>query len=314
MRHHRFRELPDLLHAGDLLVVNNTRVFPAKLRGQVASGGAVELLLVRSETAGRWEVLARPARRLRVGTMVGFGDGELRARVTGVSALGKRTVELLHEGELEPILERLGRTPLPPYIKRDPSGQGKGGSEDRERYQTVYARERGSVAAPTAGLHFAEETLSALASRAIEVVELTLHIGYGTFQPMRTETVEKHRMEAERYTVPEKTAAAIERARARGGRVVAVGTTTVRALESAALGPGKVRPGSGVTELFIHPGHPGFSFRIVDALLTNFHLPRSSLFMLVCALGGVESVKRAYREAVRERYRFYSYGDCMLLY
>ncbi len=293
--------------------MNNTRVFPAKLRGQTESGGVVELLLVQPETAGRWEVLARPAKKLRVGTMLHFGGGELRARVTAVSRLGRRTVELMHEGDLEPILERVGRTPLPPYIKREPSGKGKGRSdqEDRKRYQTVYARERGSVAAPTAGLHFTRAILDELESRAIEVVELTLHVGYGTFQPIRTETVEEHRMEVERYTIQEETSAAIERARGQGRRVVAVGTTTVRALESAAVEPGQVRPGSGATELFISPG---FRFRVVDALLTNFHLPRSSLLMLVSALGGVEPVKRAYQEAVRERYRFYSYGDCMLLY
>jgi len=294
-------------------VVNNTRVFPAKLGGRTESGAVVELLLVRPESANRWEVLARPARRLRLGTVLHFGGGELRARVTRVGELGKRTVELLHEGDLEPILERLGRTPLPPYIRREPSGLGKGRREreDRERYQTVYARERGSVAAPTAGLHFTRGILDELKSRRIEVVELTLHVGYGTFQPIRTETVEEHRMEAERYTIPPEASASIERARARGGRVVAVGTTTVRALESAALEQGNVRAGSGVTELFIYPG---FRFRVADALLTNFHLPRSSLLMLVSALGGVEAVQRAYREAVRERYRFYSYGDCMLVY
>jgi len=291
-------------------VVNNTRVFPAKLRGQTESGGVVELLLVHPETAGRWEVLARPAKKLRVGTVLHFGGGELRARVTTVSELGKRTVELMYEGDLEPLLERVGRTPLPPYIKRGPSGKGRSEQEDRKRYQTVYARERGSVAAPTAGLHFTREILDELESRAIEVVELTLHVGYGTFQPIRTETVEEHRMELERYTIKEETSAAIERARAQGRRVVAVGTTTVRALESAAVEPGQVRPGSGVTELFISPG---FRFQVVDALLTNFHLPRSSLLMLVSALGGAEPVKRAYREAVRERYRFYSYGDCMLI-
>ena len=182
--------------------MNNTHVFPAKLRGQTESGGVVELLLVQPETAGRWEVLARPAKKLRVGTMLHFGGGELRARVTAVSELGRRTVELMHEGDLEPILERVGRTPLPPYIKREPSGKGKGRSdqEDRKRYQTVYARERGSVAAPTAGLHFTRAILDELESRAIEVVELTLHVGYGTFQPIRTETVEEHRMELQSDT------------------------------------------------------------------------------------------------------------------
>jgi S-adenosylmethionine:tRNA ribosyltransferase-isomerase len=313
LRHHRFRELPSLLHLGDLLVVNNTRVFPAKLQGKTESGGVVDMLLVETDGSGRWEVLARPAKKLRMGTVVRFGDGELQARVTRVGELGRRTVELLHEGDLEPILERLGRTPLPPYIKREPPDVGNGvrEREDRDRYQTVYARERGSVAAPTAGLHFTRGILDELKTRGIDVVELTLHVGYGTFQPIRTETVEAHRMEAERYTIPPEVSASVERTRDRGGRVVAVGTTTVRALESAAVEPGKVRVGPGVTELFIHPG---FQFRVVDALLTNFHLPRSSLLMLVSALGGVEAVREAYREAVRERYRFYSYGDCMLVY
>lgn len=311
IQHRRFRELPGLLHSGDVLVVNNTRVFPAKLRGRTEAGGTVELLLVESAGTGSWEVLARPARKLRVGTLLRFGDGELEARVTGVGEGGKRTVELVHEGDLEPILERVGQTPLPPYIRREGSGLRRADRADRERYQTVYARERGSVAAPTAGLHFTEDILEELARRDIEVVELTLHVGYGTFQPIRTETVKEHRMEAEKYTVPEKTSVAIERTRAQGRRVVAVGTTTVRALESAATESGKVRVGSGVTELFIYPG---FRFQVVDALLTNFHLPRSSLLMLVSALGGSERVKRAYQEAVRERYRFYSYGDCMLLY
>jgi S-adenosylmethionine:tRNA ribosyltransferase-isomerase len=313
LRHHRFRELPSLLHLGDLLVVNNTRVFPAKLQGKTESGGVVDMLLVETDGSGRWEVLARPAKKLRMGTVVRFGDGELQARVTRVGELGRRTVELLHEGDLEPILERLGRTPLPPYVKREPPDVGNGvrEREDRDRYQTVYARERGSVAAPTAGLHFTRGILDELKTRGIDVVELTLHVGYGTFQPIRTETVEAHRMEAERYTIPPEVSASVERTRDRGGRVVAVGTTTVRALESAAVEPGKVRVGPGVTELFIHPG---FQFRVVDALLTNFHLPRSSLLMLVSALGGVEAVREAYREAVRERYRFYSYGDCMLVY
>jgi len=298
------------------LIVNNTRVFPAKIRGRTDSGNVVELLLVqplrseRPEGNDCWEVLTRPAKKLRVGTMIVFGEGELRARVTGVGELGKRIVELAYQGELYPVLERVGRAPLPPYIKRQDRHSLRD-AEDRERYQTVYARERGSVAAPTAGLHFTRALLQSLGDRGIEVVELTLHVGYGTFQPIRTKTVEEHRMGAERYTIPEETAAAIARARGNRGRVVAVGTTTVRALESAAVEPGRARPGSGVTELYIFPG---FRFQVVDALLTNFHLPRSSLLLLVSAFGGVEPVKHAYREAVRERYRFYSYGDCMLLY
>jgi len=292
--------------------VNNTRVFPAKLEGRVPSGGTVEMLLIETARENEWEVLARPAKKLRVGAVVRFGEGELEARVTRVGELGKRTVELIYQGDLEPILDRLGRTPLPPYIKRESSlGEGGRDREDRQRYQTVYARERGSVAAPTAGLHFTRAVLDELKKRQIDVAEITLHVGYGTFQPIRVDTVEEHHMQAERYAIPADVAASIERVHARGGRVVAVGTTTVRALESAAFGPGRARAGAGVTQLFIYPG---FRFQIVDALLTNFHLPQSSLLMLVSALAGVEPVLRAYREAVRERYRFYSYGDCMLVY
>jgi S-adenosylmethionine:tRNA ribosyltransferase-isomerase len=225
----------------------------------------------------------------------------------GSSAYGKRIVELSGQEDLFAVLERIGQTPLPPYIKR--SG-GALEPKDRQRYQTVYARERGSVAAPTAGLHFTSELLQSLIKEGVGIAELTLHVGYGTFQPIRTDVVEDHQMEPERYTISESTVRAIELSQARGGRVVAVGTTTVRALESAVDESGEVRQGRGETSLFIYPG---FRFRVVDALVTNFHLPRSSLFLLVSAFGGEEILKRAYQEAIRQRYRFYSYGDCMLI-
>ena len=308
LSHSRILKLPSILRPADLLVLNNTRVFPAKLLGRTESGGLVELLLLQPDESDVWQVLARPAKKLRVGTRIVFGKGELRAIVSDVLKLGKRSVELVYDGDLYEVLDRVGESPLPPYIKRQ---RGETNEIDRERYQTVYARERGSVAAPTAGLHFTLELLRALANRDIATAELTLHVGYGTFQPVREETVEDHRMERERYSIPEKTVAAVETARARGGRVVAVGTTTVRALESAALASGELKAGPANTELFITPG---FQFRVVDGLMTNFHLPKSSLLLLVSAFGGVEPLRRAYREAVQERYRFYSYGDCMLLY
>jgi S-adenosylmethionine:tRNA ribosyltransferase-isomerase len=304
--HHRIRDLPDLLRPGDLLVVNNSRVFPARLTGQTQSGAAVEILLLRP-IDGCWEVLARPARKLGPGRRLVFGDGLLTAQVKSISARGKRIVELECKGDFFEVVDRIGATPLPPYIKRE--GIDREGV-DRQRYQTIYSKERGSIAAPTAGLHFTPELLEALEARDIGRAELTLHVGYGTFQPIRTVTVEEHRMDSEVFTIPEATAEAIERTRAGGGRIVAVGTTTVRSLESAVDESGSVPPGRRVTDLFIYPG---FRFGVVDVMLTNFHLPKSSLFLLVSAFGGVTRLRRAYEEAIRERYRFYSYGDCMLI-
>lgn len=305
--HHQVSGLPELLRRDDVLVVNNSRVFPARLSGDTETGASIEVLLLRQLEGKRWEVLARPARRLGLGTEVRLGNGSLRAKVVASSDYGRRTVEFLSPGDLLETVERFGKTPLPPYIKRD---RDELEPKDRQRYQTVYARERGSVAAPTAGLHFTPELLQALKAKGVVYTELTLHVGYGTFQPIRTDVVEDHRMDSELYVIPEALVADIEMARSRGGRVVAVGTTTVRALESASGEKGAVRPGSDETRLFICPG---YRFRVVDVLLTNFHLPRSSLFVLVSAFGGVELVKRAYEEAIRERYRFYSYGDCMLV-
>ena len=303
--HDHFRDLPSLLESGDLLVVNDSRVFPARLFGTTDTGGSVEVLLLEQLASDRWLILARPAKKLRRGARVRFGQ-ELEAFVAEEGEEGRRVADLQCEGDLFETLERVGKTPLPPYIKRERTEE----DSDRERYQTVYARERGSIAAPTAGLHFTPEMLEELEELGIPCVSITLHVGFGTFQPIRTEDLSQHRMEAERYVVPESTVAEIEATKYNGRLVVAVGTTTVRALESAAR-YGVLSAGSGTTDLFITPG---YDFHVVDAQLTNFHLPKSSLFLLVSALGGIEQVREAYREAVRERYRFYSYGDCMLLY
>ncbi len=305
--HHRTCDLPNLLQPGDLLVVNNSKVFPARLSGKTESGASVEMLLLQPLEGDDWEVLARPARKLIAGRKVIFGDGLLTAEIKSVSSQGKRVVEFTSREDFYEAVDQIGVTPLPPYIKREGIDRE---SDDRHRYQTVYSKERGSIAAPTAGLHFTPELLEALEARGVGRAELTLHVGYGTFQPVRTDVVEEHRMESEVCMIPEAAARAIEEARAGGGRIIAVGTTTVRSLESAVDDSGKVQPGRRETNLFIYPG---FRFRVVDALLTNFHLPKSSLFLLVSAFGGTLCLRRAYEEAIRERYRFYSYGDCMLI-
>ncbi len=300
-RHRRVRDLPALLRPGDLLVVNDTRVIPARLFARrVGGGGRVELLLVERVGAAEWEALAGPGRRARPGTQLELAPG-LTAEVVSTAPTGRRLLRFSEP--IEPHLERLGHVPLPPYIQRadEPA--------DRERYQTVYARHPGAVAAPTAGLHLSGELLAALAAAGVERAELTLHVGPGTFKPVTNERVDEHRMESERYEIAEPAAAAIRAARARSGRVVAVGTTVVRALEAAASRRGEVTAASGATDLFITPGFP---FRAVDVLLTNFHLPRSTLLLLVAAFAGRERVLAAYTEAVAAGYRFYSYGDAML--
>jgi S-adenosylmethionine:tRNA ribosyltransferase-isomerase len=309
-----FSELPAELKAGDALVVNNTRVFPARLVGRrEPTGGRVELLLIRrlgAAGADVWEALARPARRLDAGARVAFGDGRLRAEVTGVPGGGpERVVRFECEGDFDALVEEFGRMPLPPYIKREREDLAAR-DEDRERYQTVYAERRGAIAAPTAGLHFTPRVLDELRARGVRLAEATLHVGYGTFAPVRAEDLKDHSVAAERFEIEAGAARTINDARASGGRVVAVGTTTVRALESATDPRGRVRPGRGETGLTITPG---YEFRAVDALLTNFHLPRSSLLVLVAAFAGRELALEAYRHAVRARYRFYSYGDCMLI-
>lgn len=302
MRHRMFPEIVELLQPGDVLVLNDTRVLPARLLGRLPSGGQAELLLLEPVAEDCWRVLARPARRLGVGKTVSFGDGELEATIIEREAEGLRVVRFAYQGDWWAVLERVGQPPLPPYIRRPPEAL------DRERYQTVYAHTPGAVAAPTAGLHFTPELLEAVAARGVHICRITLHVGLGTFRPVQTERVEDHVMHAEQYQVSAEAARAINERR---GRVVAVGTTVVRTLETVACAPGQVQPGAGRSELFIRPG---YQFRVVEALLTNFHLPRSTLLMLVAAFAGREQVLAAYREALQRGYRFYSYGDCMFIH
>ncbi len=310
--HHRVPDLPTLLHAGDLLVVNDTRVFPARLLGRrLPGGGAAECLLVRRIDDDVWECLVHPGQRLREGsTLVFEGAGHtLRGEILDRRFHGRRAVRftVASGARLDSVVDAIGHIPLPPYIKRDDR------ADDRERYQTIYAQSRGSIAAPTAGLHFTPDLLETLERRGVERTSITLHVGYGTFQPVRVDRVEDHLVEAERFEVSPAAAGAIDGARRDGRRVIAVGTTTVRALETVALrlGSGQgIQPGVGATDLFIHPGH---EFRVVSGLMTNFHLPKSSLLMLVAAFTGRERLMAAYRAAVAERYRFYSYGDAMLI-
>jgi S-adenosylmethionine:tRNA ribosyltransferase-isomerase len=306
-----FADIGRWLRRGDLLVVNDTRVFPARLVGhRAASGGRVELFLVREEEPGVWEVLARPAARVRPGDRLAFGDGDdrLEADVVERRDGGRRAVRFPAADRFWVLLDRWGRTPLPPYIRRDEAEPER--RYDRDRYQTVYARERGAIAAPTAGLHFTPELLQDLDREGVERTAVTLHVGYGTFQPVRVERVEDHRVEPEYYDVPEAAAGAVNRARHDGRRVVVVGTTTTRALESAVDDAGRLHAGPGRSDLFIRPGH---EFRAVDALITNFHLPRSSLLMLVAAFASRDLILAAYRHAVDRGFRFYSYGDAMLI-
>lgn len=297
IHHLGFDALARVLQPNDLLVLNDTKVFPARLVGNRETGGAVELLLLEPLDDDRWHVLGKPARKLRPGSVVTFGEGRLVAEVLELQPL---TVRFAYEGAWNDLIDRLGRTPLPPYI--EPMDDE---SEARRRYQTVYARERGSVAAPTAGLHFTDAVFGALEGRGVRVAKITLHVGHATFAPVRAELISDHRMGVERFEVPPVTVDAIRQSR----RVIAVGTTTVRALESAARLD--FAPGWHESDLFITPG---FEFRLVGGLVTNFHLPKSTLLMLVSALGGLGAVRAAYLEAVKQRYRFYSFGDAMLLY
>ena len=308
MEHRIFRDVVEYARAGDVLVLNDTRVRRARLRGRrLPGGGRVEVLLLHPEPgrpAATWRALVRPGRKVLPGQVLELAQGELLARVLARTGEGGRLLQLESPTgrPVEQILQQRGELPLPPYIRRPPS--------DPERYQTVYARVEGSAAAPTAGLHFTPALLEELKRRGVTLTFVTLHVGAGTFRPVRVQHVEEHRMHPEYYTLPAETARAVEQARARGGRVWAVGTTVVRALESAAAPDGSVRAGSGWTELFIYPG---YVFRVVDVLVTNFHLPRSTLLMLVCAFGGTERVLAAYRTAVEMKYRFYSFGDAMLI-
>jgi S-adenosylmethionine:tRNA ribosyltransferase-isomerase len=319
-----FREFPDLLHPGDLVVLNDTGVFPARLYGRRSGSkaqplspenpasrqflqGRVELLLTRqiSVEPNDWECLVHPGKKIGPGERLYFGPkDELVAEVLSRGTFGERLVRFQPVRDFFQVLERLGHVPLPPYIDRTDS------DFDRERYQTVYAGERGSVAAPTAGLHFTPSILDRIRERGIDTARVTLHIGLGTFQPIRSEQVEAHKLHPESYKIPETTASKVNQALKENRRVVAIGTTTVRTLEHAARASGQVEPGTGQADLFIYPG---FGFRVTQALLTNFHLPRSTLLMLVCAFGGTDQVLRAYQHAVNQGYRFYSYGDCMFV-
>ena len=312
--HHSFSELIRYLEPGDTLVLNDTKVIPARLFGMKRGTGAkIELLLLKPLGDDRWEVLARPGKRLRPGAVVDFRAAEtdvaapapLTAVVEAEGPEGVRTVRFSYEGFFYEWLDKLGQMPLPPYIKEQP--------EDRNRYQTVYAKHRGSAAAPTAGLHFTPDYLRQIESKGVRLVYITLHVGLGTFRPVSVERVEDHRMHAEYYRVGPEAAAALNDARARDGRIVAVGTTSARTLETLAarFADGTIEPCEGWSDLFIYPG---YSFRLVDALLTNFHLPRSTLIMLVSALAGREAVLNAYREAIERRYRFFSFGDAMFIY
>ena len=324
LRDEQFRNFPDLLKPDDLVVFNNTKVVPARLFGRRSGAkaqplspqnpaskdflqGKVEVLLTRqiSEEPNEWECLVRPGRKIGVGERLFFGEkDELQAEVLARGEFGERHIRFVPVSDFSGILERVGHVPLPPYIDREDR------SSDRERYQTVYARKRGSVAAPTAGLHFTPEILSRLRQRNIETVEITLHVGLGTFQPIHVERVEEHKLHKESYQISTEVAERVNRARAESRRIVAVGTTTVRALEHSAQSSGKIRPGRTEADIFIYPG---YQFRIAGALLTNFHLPQSTLLMLVCAFGGQQRILDAYHHAVEQKYRFYSYGDCMLV-
>lgn len=302
MTHRVFREIGEYLTPGDVLVVNDTRVIPARLRGRRSTGGAIELLLLRRATDGAWEALVRPGRRLREGALVEVGAGAATVEIGERLRDGRRMVRLRGGGDMMDVLRCLGEAPLPPYIRApgdDPA--------IRAAYQTVYAREDGAVAAPTAGLHFTPGLLERIRARGIDVVTLTLHVGLGTFQLVTADDIGDHTMGEEYYTI---TPAAADAINARRGRLVAVGTTTVRALETVAVSEGRVSAGSGWTDLFIFPG---FAFRVVQALVTNFHLPRTTLLMLVSAFAGRELILAAYQEAIRGRYRFYSFGDAMLI-
>ena len=302
LSHRMFYDLPSLLREEDCLVVNDSRVLPARLLGHRPTGGAVELVLLRDLGGDCWECLCRPGKRLREGAEVSFGNGELHACVEAVLPGGNRRVHFYYEGIFLEVLDRLGKMPLPPYIREE--------LEDRERYQTVYSRELGSAAAPTAGLHFTPELLEQIRAKGIPVCPITLHVGLGTFRPVKEDDIEDHAMHSEFCSIPEDTAAAVNRCHRSGGRVIAVGTTSCRTLESFTGEDGQLRAASGWTDIFIYPG---YRFRCIDALVTNFHLPESTLIMLVSALAGRENVLHAYETAIENRYRFFSFGDAMFI-
>ena len=302
-QHHTFREVINYLNPGDCLVINDTKVIPARLIGAKEETGAkIEVLLLKRGQDDVWETLVKPGRKAKPGTRISFGDGLLKGEVIDVVDEGNRLIRFEYDGIFEEILDRLGQMPLPPYITHQ--------LKDKDRYNTVYAAHEGSAAAPTAGLHFTPELLEEIGRKGVDIARVTLHVGLGTFRPVKVDEVENHHMHSEFYMISEEAAEKINAAKARGGRVICVGTTSCRTIESAADEDGHLKACSGWTEIFIYPG---YRFKILDALITNFHLPESTLIMLVSALAGREHVLAAYREAVRERYRFFSFGDAMLI-
>ena len=303
IEHRHFYDLPAYLHKGDCLVMNDSRVLPARLLGCRSSGGSVELVLLRDLGDGKWECLSRPGRKTKPGTELSFGDGELKATVLEVAEGGNRIVQFHYDGIFLEVLERLGKMPLPPYIKAE--------LQDSERYQTVYSRELGSAAAPTAGLHFTKELLDKIAEKDVKLCYVTLHVGLGTFRPVKEDEIEDHAMHSEFCIIPEETARIVNETKKNGGRVIAVGTTSCRTLESFANEDGTLSATSGWTDIFIYPG---YRFKCINALITNFHLPESTLIMLVSALAGREHVLNAYKTAVEEKYRFFSFGDAMFIH
>ena len=304
IEHHIFRDIIDALNPGDCLVINNTRVIPARLLGvKEDTGAAIEVLLLKRRDNDIWETLAKPGKKMKLGAVVSFGDGTLKGTVVDVVEEGNRLIQFSYEGIFEEILDQLGQMPLPPYITHR--------LEDKSRYQTVYAKYDGSAAAPTAGLHFTKELLAAIREKGINIAEVTLHVGLGTFRPVKADVVEEHHMHSEYYSVNPETADLINTTRKNGGRIIAVGTTSCRTLESASTPDGVLHAGDGWTEIFIYPG---YQFHVVDALITNFHLPKSTLMMLVSALAGRDHIMNAYAEAVKDRYRFFSFGDAMFIH
>ncbi|MCX7749787.1 MAG: tRNA preQ1(34) S-adenosylmethionine ribosyltransferase-isomerase QueA [Clostridia bacterium] len=301
--HRRFLDIKDFLKEGDCLVLNDTRVIPARLIGEKeGSGGKIEFVLLKRINGDIWEVILKPGRRAKLGARFVFGEGLLRAEVVDIVEEGNRLVRFEYDGIFEQILDQVGLVPLPPYITKT--------LEDAERYQTVYSKYRGSAAAPTAGLHFTRELLEEIAGMGIEIAYVTLHVGLGTFRPVKTDDILKHTMHSEFFSISEETCGKINKAKEKGKKVIAVGTTSSRVLETVGNLTGTVEPKNGWTDIFIYPG---YQFKVVDALITNFHLPESTLIMLVSALAGRENVLHAYNEAVKERYRFFSFGDAMLI-
>lgn len=303
IEHKHFHNIIEYLNPGDCLVLNDTRVIPARLYGaREGSGGKVEILLLTRLGADRWEVLAKPGRKVKPGNKIVFGTGELTCTVEEIIDDGKRIIQFEYEGIFEEVLDRLGEMPLPPYITHK--------LEDKERYQTVYSKNNGSAAAPTAGLHFTEDLISSIKEKGVKVAYVTLHVGLGTFRPVKIDNLEDHDMHSEFYMIEKDQADLISETKQKGGRIISVGTTSTRTLESCTNEEGILQPGSGWTKIFIYPG---YTFKLVDCLITNFHLPESTLIMLVSALAGKESVLNAYEVAVKEQYRFFSFGDAMLI-